>query len=147
MIYWQGKRYDIESLSIDRILIKEHFMKKSCRKYAWKATCEKLFWKGVVKNLFKLFFFWKMGLELMASHSSGSQNFLISYKLSDQVWWWNIKRFLSHSKIYTNKFMPVKSWHWKLFHLHLPFWIWKVWNKGEKLQKFEYLENKKSFLD
>ena len=26
-------------------------------------------------------------------------------------------------------------------------WIWKVWKRREKLQKFEYLENKKSFFD
>ena len=42
--------------------------------------------------------------------------------------------------------MQANSWHHKLFHFHLFFWIWKVW-KEEKLQKFEYLENEKSFLD
>ena len=30
----------------------------------------------------------------------------------------------------------IKSIYDKLFHLHLLFWIWKVW-KGKKLQKFE----------
>ena len=141
------KLYPLIEYWLRNILWKSHAENMHEKLHAKNYFKNKIFWKGVVKNLFKLFFFWKMGLELMASRSSGSQNFLISYKLSDQVWWWNIKRFLSHSKIYTNKFMPVKSWHWKLFHLHLPFWIWKVWNKGEKLQKFEYLENKKSFLD
>ena len=68
------------------------------------------------------------------------------YVLSDQVWWRNIKRFLSYSKNYTFKFMQANSWHHKLFHFHLSFWIWKV-RKEEKLQKLEYLEYEKSFLD
>ena len=42
--------------------------------------------------------------------------------------------------------MQVNSWHRKLFHFHLSFWIWKVW-KGKELQKIEYLENEKSFLN
>ena len=67
----------------------------------------------------------------------------ISYVLSDQVWWCNIKQFLSYSKNYSCKFMQVNLWHHKLFHFHLPFWIWKVW-KG---REFEYLEKEKSFLD
>ena len=57
----------------------------------------------------------------------------------------DVKQFLSYSKNYICKFMEANLWH-KLFHFHLPFWIWKVW-KGKKLQKFEYLENEKSFLD
>ena len=44
------------------------------------------------------------------------------------------------------KFMQANSWHHKLFHFHLSFCIWKVW-KGKKLQKFEYLENKKRSFD
>ena len=43
--------------------------------------------------------------------------------------------------------MQDNSWHHKLFHFHLSFWIWKLWEEREKLQKFEYLKNKKSFLD
>ena len=42
--------------------------------------------------------------------------------------------------------MQANSWH-KLFHFHLSFYIWKAWKGKEKLQKFEYLENKKSLLD
>ena len=91
----------------------------------------------------------KRGLELLTSRSSGyqtsSKKSFISYVLSDQVWWCNIKRFLSCSKNYICKFVQVNSWH-KSFHFHLSFWIWKKW-KGEKLQKFEYLENKKSFFN
>ena len=42
--------------------------------------------------------------------------------------------------------MQANSWH-KLFHFHLSFWVWKVLKGREKLQKFEDLENKKSFFD
>ena len=38
---------------------------------------------------------------------------------SDQVWWCNVKQFLSYSKNYICKFMHVNSWHHKLFHFHL----------------------------
>ena len=34
--------------------------------------------------------------------------------------------------------MQANSWRHKLFHFHLPFWV---------IQKFEYLENEKKFLD
>ena len=43
--------------------------------------------------------------------------------------------------------MQANSWHHKLFHFRLPFWIWKFGKEGKKLQKFEYLENEKSFFD
>ena len=90
----------------------------------------------------------KRDLELVTSFSSGykkiQEKSFISYILSDQVWWWNIKGFLSYSKNYTCKFMQTNSWHHKLFHFHLSFWIWKCGKEGKKLQKFEYLENKKN---
>ena len=93
----------------------------------------------------------KRGLEQVTSPSSGyktsSKNFFISYILSDQVWWCNIKRFLSYSKNYICKFMQTNSWHHKLFHFHLSFGIRKVWKERGKLQKIEYLEKEKSFLD
>ena len=69
------------------------------------------------------------------------KNSFISCLLSDHVWWCNINRFLSYSKIYICKFMQAN-----LFRFHLPFEIWKVWKGREKLQKFEYLGNEKSFL-
>ena len=75
------------------------------------------------------------------------KNFVISYLLSDQVWWCNIKRFLSYSKTCTCKFIQVNSWHHKLFHFHFFFWIWKGWKGRRKITKTEYLENEKSFLD
>ena len=40
--------------------------------------------------------------------------------------------------------MPADSWHYKLFHFKLLFWVWELW-KGRK--KIEYPDNKKSFLD
>ena len=43
--------------------------------------------------------------------------------------------------------MQANSWHHKLFHFSLSFGIWKVWKKGKKLEKFEYLEKEKTFLD
>ena len=40
------KRYDIETLAIDTLLNKEHFMEKSCRKYAPKASPRSFFYFG-----------------------------------------------------------------------------------------------------
>ena len=51
--------------------------------------------------------------------------------LSDQIWWCNIKQFLSYYKKYICKFMKANSWHHKLFDFHLSIWIWKAW-KGRK---------------
>ena len=55
--------------------------------------------------------------------------------LSYQVWWYNIKRFLGYSKNYICKFTQVHSWHHKLFHFHLFFWIRKVWKGRVKITK------------
>ena len=43
--------------------------------------------------------------------------------------------------------MQANSWHHNLFHFHLSIWICKMWKGREKIQKFEYLKNKKIFLD
>ena len=43
--------------------------------------------------------------------------------------------------------MQANLWHHKLFHFHLQFESRKCGKEGKKLQKFEHLENKKSFLD
>ena len=112
----------------------------------------KIFWKGIIKNLWKVNFIFfsnpvpfngksyiknKKGLELVTSRSSGYEtrhkNLFISYQisyqllviklLSDQVWWCNVKQFLSYSKNYTCKFMQINSRHHKLFQFHLLFWI------------------------
>ena len=82
----------------------------------------------------------KRGLELAtscsSSHKTSSEKFLYLlyiYILSDQVWWCNVKQFLSYSKNYIWKFMQANSWHHKLFHFHLLFWIWKVWKWRGKI--------------
>ena len=74
---------------------------------------------------------WPVALQVMKQVQKHS---FISYVLSDQVWWCNIKRFLSYSKNYICKFMQANLWH-KLFHFHLPFWIWTVWKGREKITK------------
>ena len=60
---------------------------------------------------------------------------MISCALSDHVWWCNIKCFQSYPKNYILKLMHANSWHHKLSHLHLSFWIWKVWKGREKNYK------------
>lgn len=56
---WDGKGYDIETLPIYRVLSKEHFHGKTCRKYksetnfriSFKNLLEiKLFEKRIIKN-------------------------------------------------------------------------------------------------
>ena len=88
----------------------------------------------------------KRGLELgpvaLQATKQVQKNSFISYVLSDQVWWCNIKWFFSYSKNYICKFMQANSWHHELFLFHLSFRIFKVWKgKKKKTQKFEYLEN------
>ena len=63
------------------------------------------------------------------------KNSFNSYILSDQVWWYNITRFLSYSKNYICKCMQANSWHHKLFYFYLSFWMWKVWKEREKITK------------
>ena len=88
----------------------------------------------------------KRSLELVTSHSSGYKTSSKKiHVLPDQVWWCNVKQFLSYSKNYICKFMQANLWH-KLFHFHLSFCIWNLW-KGKILQKCEYLKNEKSFSD
>ena len=97
----------------------------------------------VVKNKRGL----ELGTNLSLGHETSSEKFLYHYILSDQVWWCNVKQFLSYSKNYICKFMQVNSWQHKLFYFHLTFWIWKEWKGREKTQKFKYFENEKSFLN
>ena len=47
----------------------------------------------------------------------------------------NIKWFLSYSKNYNCKFIKANSWHRKLFHFHLSFWIWEVRKGREQTRK------------
>ena len=121
---------------------------------------KRYFERELSKSLKKVyFFFWtqsllmdrvikiKRGLELVtsrsASYKTSSEKLLM---LSDQVWWYNIKEFLSYSKNYICKFMQANSWHHKLFYFHLPFWIWKVWKGRETSTKNRiYREPKELF--
>ena len=73
------------------------------------------------------------------------KNSFISYILSEQVWWDNMKRFFSYFKNRICKFMQANSWHLKLCQFRLSFWVWRVWKGRGK--KCEYLQYKKSFLD
>ena len=74
------------------------------------------------------------------------KNFFICYILSDQVWWCNVKQFLSNSKNYTCKFMQVNWWHHKLFHFHFSFWIWKLWKRKEKTTKIWICQKRKELF-
>ena len=74
-------------------------------------------------------------------------SFLVIYYISDQVWWYNIKWFLSYSKNYTCQLMQAVSWYHKFSASIFPFESWKSGKEVEKLQKYEYLENEKGFLD
>ena len=87
--------------------------------------------------------------ELVTSPSSGYETSSNIFLYALYIIWASLmmKQFYSYSKNYISKFMKVNSWHHKLFHFHLSFWIWKVPKERKKLQKFEYLENEKSFLD
>ena len=80
----------------------------------------------------------KRRLGLATSRSSGykvHKNVFISYVLSDQVWWCNMKRFLNYTKNNTCKFKQANSWHHKLFHFHLLFRISKVRKRRGKIAK------------
>ena len=92
----------------------------------------------------------KRGLELVPSCSSGyeasSEKFLYLLVIPCLTKF-DIKRLLSYFKNCILKFMQTSSWHHKLFHFHLSFFIWRVWKEWGKLQKFEYLEKEKSFFD
>ena len=67
--------------------------------------------------------YWTVGLQVM---KQVQKNSFISYTLPEQVWWYNIERFLSYSKNYICKFMKTDSWHHELFYFHLSLWIWKA---------------------
>ena len=56
---------------------------------------------------------------------------------SDQLFFRLQNRFrkIPLSKNYICKFMPANSWHHKLFHFLLSFWICKVWKGREKMTK------------
>ena len=129
--------------------------------HAWNYFKNKIFWKRMIKKLILIFlsnlvpFNGQSYQKQKGPETSDHSLFRLQNKfrkipllvmLSDQVWWHIIKWFLSYSKNCICKFMQDKSWH-KLFQFHLSFWVWKVWKEREKIQKFEHLENEKSFFD
>ena len=71
----------------------------------------------------------------------------ISYVLSGQRWWCNIRRFWVIQKIASaNLYKPIHD----IINYSIsicPCESGKCGKKGEKLQKFEYLANEKSFFD
>ena len=94
----------------------------------------------------------KRRLELLTSCSSGyktsSEKFLYYlFYLSDQVWWCNMKWFLSYSKNFICKFIQAKSCIMNYSTSICTFESGKFGKDGKKSQKFEYLEKEKSFLD
>ena len=83
-----------------------------------------------------------------SSYETSSQKFLYYiYISSEQVWWCNINGFWIIPKVkLANLCKPIKDIiHYSLFNFHFEFG--KYGKEIEKLQKFEYLGNKKSFLD
>ena len=123
-------------------MLKEYYQKalKKVLHFFFRTQCLSI--DKIIKN--------KRVLELVTSHYSdyekSSINSFISYVLSDQVWWYNIKRFLSYSKNYICKFMQANLWHHELFHFHLPFLIWPVWKGREKITKIWISRERKELL-
>ena len=60
---------------------------------------------------------------------------------------YNKELLLSYSKNYICKFVQDNSWHHKYSTSNCPFVSEESRKDGKKLQKFEYLENEKRFLD
>ena len=144
-------------MSIGRVLNKEHFYRKIMQKVCTKSPDQLLH----SRNSFKNEIFWKRltlfflsnpgpfnGQSYQKQKVSGTSAqalcrswnkfrkipVLVIYYLT-KVWWCNVKQFLSYSKNHICKFMQVNSWHHKLFHFHLSFWIWKLWRGREKITK------------
>ena len=92
----------------------------------------------------------KRGLEVATSRPSGceisSQKFFY-YILSEQVWWCNIKGFwvilIITSANLCKPIHDIINYSTSI----CPFESGKCGKEGKKLQKFEYLENEKSFFD
>ena len=112
----------------------------------------KIFWKRIIKKTLKELFLSNSvifnGQSYRKQKGSGTSDqalfteqvqkkSFIRYILSDQVWWCNVKQFLSYPKNYICIFMKVNSRHHKLFHFHLFFWTGKCGKEGQ----LEYLEN------
>ena len=75
------------------------------------------------------------------------KNSFISYVLSDQVWWCNIKRFWVILKITSANLCKAIYDIINYSTFICPFESGKCGKEGKKLQKFEHLEKENSFLD
>ena len=75
------------------------------------------------------------------------KNSFIRYILSDQVWWCNVKQFLSYSKITSTNFCKPIHDISNYSTCICVFESGKCAKEGKKLQEFEYFENEKSFSD
>ena len=62
---------------------------------------------------------------------------------SDQVWWCNVKQFLSYSKNLCMSIHDMINHSTSIY----PFESGRCGEEGKKSEKIEYLENKKSFSD
>ena len=117
---------------------------KGIIKNLWKSKLpsQSLLMDKIIKN--------KWALELVTIPSSGyktsAKNFFISYILSHQVWWYNMKRFLSYSKNYTFKFMQANAWHLNYSTSICPFESGKKWKgRGKNIKIWISQERKKLF--
>ena len=158
-----------QKLALDPFLILLNNLKQPL--HARNYFINKVFWKRIIKKpeISLLYFFFqtqsllmgnfiknKRGLELVISCSSGYKTssgkfytiyYTISYILSDQVSWCNVKWFLSYSK---NTFANLCKSIYDIINYSAsicPFESGKCGKKGKKLEKIEYIENEKSFLD
>ena len=83
----------------------------------------------------------------MTSCSSGYKTNSKTLNLSDEVRWCNVNQFLSYSKNYIcnlyKSIYDIINYTTSIY----PFKSGKCGKERTKLQRFEYLENEKSFLD
>ena len=90
-----------------------------------------------------------------SGHKTGTEKLLYSlYIISDQVWWYNVKRFWVIPKIASAYPKTASANLCKSIHdivnystCTCPFESRNCGKEGKKLQKFEYIKKEKSFLD
>ena len=109
-------------MSIDKVLNKEHFYGK---------IMQKMFTKKLIPEPF---FIWV---------NNPKQPLHARNYFKNKIF---LKGIIKTFKKVNFKFMQANSWHHKLFHFHLFFWIWKVW-KGSGYHKNLNISRTKSFLD
>ena len=115
--------------------------------FHWSSLKMKLKYLKLVPAIFCQIFIFNQMIATLQVMKQVQKNCLISYILSHQVWWCNIKQFLSYSKNSSaNLYKP--SYYIRNYSTSICPSVSGNWGKkGSKLHKFEYLENEKSFLD